>query len=365
VTLFEPPEDGLDADHRFGEPGPRVARDGPYFRGFVGALGVLTAVALAVALREVESVLVLILVSIFLAVGLNPLVELMIRRGFRRSWAVLVVALIVLGIVALVVVELIGAVGHQVASFVDHAPHLIRDLRSHKSIARLDDRYHFLSALQNKLQEPDLLDKTFGGAFNVGLSVLGAVVNTVIVIVMTVYFLAALPKIKRAGYSLVPASRRVRVAHLGDEVLRRVGGYVIGAVLVALLAGTMTLILLLSVGLGQYALPLALLVALLDLVPLVGSLTGAALVTVIGLATSLHVGIACLIFYLIYEPIEGYVIYPRVMRSSVDVPEILTIVAVLLGGTFGGIVGALLALPVAAAVQLVVQEVWIRRQDVN
>jgi predicted PurR-regulated permease PerM len=364
-SLFDPVGDDVDDEHQYGRPGKPVSRNSAFYRGFIGALGVLAAIVIAMVVREVQSVLILVLVSMFLAVGLNPLVERLIRRGVRRPWAVLIVSLIVLGLFALVVVVLVGAVGHQVTSFIDDAPHLIRDLRKHKTINHLDQRYHFLDALQRKLDNPDLLQNIFGGAFRVGLSVLGAIVNTLLIIVMTVYFLASLPQLKRTAYLLVPSSRRTRVAYLGDEILRRVGGYVIGAVLVALLAGSVTLILLLSVGLGQYALPLALLVALLDLVPLVGSITGAALVTVIGLATSLHVGIACLIFYLIYEPIEGYVVYPRVMRSSVDVPEIMTIVAVLLGGALGGIVGALLALPTAAAIKLLVQEVWIRRQDAS
>ncbi|MEO9133403.1 MAG: AI-2E family transporter [Jatrophihabitantaceae bacterium] len=364
-SLFEPVGEDVDEANLYGVPGPPVSRQSSFYRGFVGALGVLVAVLFALAVRDVQAVLVLILVSAFLAVGLNPVVERLIRRGVRRPWAVLIVSATVLGIFALVLVLLIGAVGHQVTTFVDDAPHLIRDLRQHKWIDHLDQRYHFLDALQKRLNNPDLLQKSAGGAFGLGLTVLGAIANTVIIIVMTVYFLASLPQLKRAAYALAPSSRRTRVAYLGDEILRRVGGYVIGAVLVALLAGTVTLILLFSVGLGQYALPLALLVALLDLVPLVGSITGAALVTIIGLATSLHVGIACLIFYLIYEPLEGYVIYPRVMRSSVDVPEIMTIVAVLLGGSLGGIVGALLALPTAAAIKLLVQEVWIRRQDVT
>ena len=116
-------------------------------------------------------------------------------------------------------------------------------------------------------------------------------------------------------------------------------------------------------GLGQYALPLALFVALLDLVPLVGSVTGATVVTIICLATSLDVGIAAAIFYLIYEPLEGYVIYPKVMRSSIDVPEYVTVIAVLAGGALDGIIGALLALPLAAALLLLIREVWIRRQN--
>ena len=118
-------------------------------------------------------------------------------------------------------------------------------------------------------------------------------------------------------------------------------------------------------GLGQYALPLAVMVALLDLVPLVGSITGASLVCIVGLANSLTIGIACIVFYLVYETLEGYVIYPRVMRSSVDVPEYVTIIAVLVGGALGGVVGALLALPIGAGALLIVQEVWVRRQDVS
>jgi predicted PurR-regulated permease PerM len=155
------------------------------------------------------------------------------------------------------------------------------------------------------------------------------------------------------------------VAHLGDEILRRVGRYVIGAFLVACLAGTVSLLFMLSVGLSAYALPLALMVALLDLVPLVGSILGASIVSLVGFANSLPIGIACVVFYVIYETLEGYVIYPRVMRSSVDVPEYVTIIAVLVGGAVGGIVGALLALPIGAAILLLIREVWVRRQDTS
>ena len=147
--------------------------------------------------------------------------------------------------------------------------------------------------------------------------------------------------------------------------MHRTGRYVIGAFAVASIAGTVTLVFLLIVGNGRFALPLALLVALLDLVPLVGSLAGATLVTLVCFATSIQVGIAAAIFYVCYELLEGYVIYPRVMRSSVDVPEYVTIIAVLVGGTLDGIVGALLSLPIAAAALYLTREVWIRRQDVS
>jgi predicted PurR-regulated permease PerM len=360
-SLFEHVRD--DGENRYGQPGPPLARDSPFYRGFWATAGVLLAVAVAIAVREAASAFTLVLIAVFLAIGLNPLVEQLIARGWRRGWAVLAVALLLLAVITTVVVVLVGVLRNQILSFVDDAPHLLNDLRKHKSIAHLDQKYHIITNLQTKLEDPDFAQKTFGGVFNVGLSVLKVVANTVIVFVLTMYFLAALPQLKRGIYSLAPSSRRARVGQLGDEILRRVGRYVSGAFLVALLAGTVSAIFLLIVGLGQYALPLAVMVALLDLVPLVGSLVGAAIVSLVGLANSVPIGIACVIFYLIYETLEGYVIYPRVMRSSVDVPEYVTIVAVLVGGSVAGVIGALLALPIAAAGLLLIREVWVRRQN--
>jgi predicted PurR-regulated permease PerM len=362
-SLYEP--HAIDKENPYGRLGQPVSRHAPFYRGFAGALGVLVALALGYALRQMSSVIVLVLIAAFLAVGLNPIVEFGIRRGMKRAWAVLGVSITVLGFLTALLYVVGGVLRNQVITLVNDAPKLIADLRRHKTIAHLDAKYHILSGLENKLKKPDFLTDAFGGVFNVGLTVLNAVVTTVVVLILTLYFLASLPTLKRALYSLAPATRRERVAQLGDEILRRVGRYVIGAVSVAMLAGTVSLIFLLSVGLAQYALPLALMVAILDLVPLVGSITGAALVTIVGLANSLSIGIACIVFYLIYETLEGYVIYPRVMRSSVDVPEYVTIIAVLTGGALGGIVGALLALPIVAGGLLIVQEVWVRRQDVS
>jgi predicted PurR-regulated permease PerM len=352
-----------DDDNPYGTPGKPVSRNSAIYRGFWMTIGVALALAVVLAVNEAASVLLLILVSAFLAVGLNPIVEFLIRRNVKRSWAVLVVAALMLGIIALVITVFVGVLRDQITSFIDDAPHLLQDLKRHKTIAHLDDKYHIISDLQEKLEDPNLAQKTFGGIYNVGLGVFRALASTLIVLVLTLYFLASLPQLKRALFSLAPASRRERVNQLGDEILRRVGRYVIGAFLVALLAGTVTTLFLVSVGLSQYALALALAVALLDLIPLVGAITGAAIVCVVCLADSLAVGVAALIFYLIYETLEGYVIYPRVMRSSVDVPEYVTIVAVLLGGAVAGIVGALLALPMAAAILLIGREVWVRRQD--
>jgi len=348
-----------------GRPGPPVSRDAPFMRGFVGGLGVLVALIIALALQQAQDALILVLIAAVLAMGMDPLVAGLIRRGVRRGRAVAGLAVALVLLLGAIVFVIGDALRTQVERFIDDAPKLVDDLRRNRTIAHLDAKYHVLAQLEHKLSSAELGKTAIGGLFDVGLSVLNAFTSAVIVFVLAVYFLADLPRIKRGLYSLAPASRRARVAKLGDEILRRVGGYVVGATLCALIAGTVTFVLLLSVGLGEFALPLALMVALLDLVPLVGAIIGASVVTLVGFATSLPVGIACLAVYLVYEPLEGYVIYPRLMRSSVRVPEYVTIVAVLLGGAIGGIVGALLALPFAATVLLLVQEVWIRRQDVS
>jgi predicted PurR-regulated permease PerM len=149
---------------------------------------------------------------------------------------------------------------------------------------------------------------------------------------------------------------------LGDEVLARVGGYVSGAFIVALCAGVSTLVFLSVIDL-RYALTLALVVAVFDLVPLIGATAGAAVVTLVALTDSTTKALACLIFFLVYQQIENYFIYPRVMSRSVNVPPPLAVMAALLGGALLGVVGALLAIPLAAAALLIVREVLVPRQD--
>lgn len=346
----------------FGTPGPPLSRHSPFYKGFWAGLGFIVALLLALAVREAKSVIVLVLVSIFLAVGLNPLVEWFQRRGVKRPAAVLIVILGLLGVVALFIVSLVPVLRDQVDALITNTPGWLESLRQNKTIERLDGKYHVIDKATEKLQDPELAQTAFGSLFSVGLAVLSGFLDAFIIFVLTLYLLSALPEIKNACYLLAPASRRERVTHLGDEILRGVGGYVSGAFIVALCAGTTSFVFLEIVGLGKYALALALVVAILDFIPLVGATIAAVLVSVIGFATSIGLGIACVVFYLIYQQIENYVLYPRVMRSSVDVPGVVTVVAVLLGASLMGVVGAMLAIPMAAAALLLVREIVVRRQ---
>jgi predicted PurR-regulated permease PerM len=162
--------------------------------------------------------------------------------------------------------------------------------------------------------------------------------------------------IRRASYRFVPASRRERVVLLGDEITSRIGGYVLGNVITSVVAGVGTFVFLEIVRV-PYAVALGLLVAILDLIPVVGSTIGGALVTLVALTVSLPVAIASLVFYIFYRLLEDYLLMPRVMDRAVHVPPVLTIVALLIGASLLGIVGAFLAIPVAAAIQLIVVDV--------
>lgn len=257
---------------------------------------------------------------------------------------------------------IIPALSQQAAQFVEQLPTYISQLQNHPQVRDLDQRFGLLGRLQSYLTSGDLGRQIFGGLLGAAGIVVSAVFSALTVLILTLYFLASLRSITRTGYRLVPQSRRARVQLLGDEILNRVGGYVAGNLIISLIAGATTFIFLSIAGV-PYALALAIIVAITDLIPLIGAGIGAAIATLVALFTSVPVAIACLIFFIVYQQIENYLIAPKVMKSSVDVPAATTIVAALIGGALLGIVGALLAIPVAAAVQLIVSEVVLPRQE--
>jgi predicted PurR-regulated permease PerM len=335
----------------------------PFTTGFMLAAGALLAYWFGGLILRASSVLILIVVALFIAFGLNPVVRWLTNRGIRRSYAVLMVALGVLGALALFILAIAPVVADQVNALTDNAPGWFDQLQRNKQIRSWDKQYDIVGKAQDYVTSGDLANQLFGGVLGVSLKILAAFGNAFIVIVLTLYFLASLDSVKHGLYRLAPASRRGRVEHLGDRILEGIGGYVSGAFVVAVCAGLSTLIFLFIVGLGEYAVALAVVVALLDVIPMIGATLGAVIVSAIGLATDVQVGIACIIFYLVYQQVENYLIYPRVMSKSVDIPGAVTVIAALVGASLLGVVGALLAIPTAAAILLLVREVVIRKQD--
>jgi len=287
--------------------------------GFLGALGVFLAYFLTQAMVQARSVIILIVVSLFLAIGLSPVVEWLVARTMRRGVAIGIVFFAVIGAFIGFGFAIVPPVVEQSDAFVQELPSYLDDLRKNPTVRQFDDSYGVIERAQDYITSGDIGERAFGGIVGVGRVVISAVFSAFSVLIMTLYFLAALPSMKRQAYRLVPSSRRERVQLLADEIIQRIGGFVSGALTVAFIAALTSYVFLLIVGM-PYALALAVLVGLLDLIPLVGATIAAVVISLIGFTESVGVGIACVVFYVAYQQFENYVVYPRVMRNAVDVP---------------------------------------------
>ncbi|HEY7102673.1 MAG TPA: AI-2E family transporter [Mycobacteriales bacterium] len=355
-------EAGVDEENPLGRPGRPMNRRSPFRIGFAGAVGAGFAYLLYQALVSARGVLVLVIVAAFLAIGLNPIVSRLERAGMRRGAAVAVVFAGLLGFFALFGYAVLPPVITQVSNFVDAVPHYVKDLQGNATIRDLDRRFGVIDKLNQYVTTGDFGTRIAGNVVSVTQEVAGFVLKSLTVLILTLYFLSSFNAIKRTAYRLVPRTRRARFSLIGDEVLGRVGGYVAGAVVVALIAGVTSLIWVSSLGI-PYPLALALIVTLTDVIPLIGATLGALLVSTVAFFVSLPVGIATFAFFIVYQQLENYFIYPRVMSRSVDVNPAAAIVGALIGGTLLGFVGALLAVPATAAIQLILREVLVPRQD--
>lgn len=345
---------------RFGRPGPPLRR-GPFLIGFSGAVGVLVAYAGFLALRNAASMIALIMIALFLAIGLDPVVSRLRSLGLPRGVAV---AVVVLGLLLLLcggLVALVPPLVAQTTEFITQLPSYVEELRRNPTVNELIDRFDVAERVR-QAANVEVAERAIGGVFGGARWVFGTVFNVLTVLVLTIYFLATFERIKDLAYRLVPASRRERVRLLGDEILAKVGAYMVGALAIALLAGLSTFIFATVVGLA-YPVALAIVVAVCDLIPQIGATLGAIIVSLVGFATSLPVGISCLIFFIVYQQVENYLIYPKVMRRSVEVSDVAAIVGALLGVSLFGVLGALIAVPMVAGIQLIIREVVLPRQE--
>jgi predicted PurR-regulated permease PerM len=346
----------------YGTPGRPINRRSPFTVGLLGAVGVGVAYVLARVLIDASSVLVLIGLSLFLAIGLDPAVQWLMRARLPRWAAVLVVALVTVGAVGGFLAAAIPPLVSQASQFAHELPGYAAQLRDHSTtLGRLDARFHLQDRLNSAVSSLNAGD-VFGGLLGAGKVVLSATASTLTVLVLTVYLLADLPRIRRLMYRLIPASRRPRAILLGDEMFTRVGGFVLGNLLTSLIAGAGTFVWLVIFGV-PYPVLLALAVAILDLIPVVGSTVGGVVVSLVALTVSVPVAVATLAFYVAYRLAEDYLIVPRIIGRTVQVPATATILAVLIGGAVLGFVGALIAIPVAAAIGILLREVAFPRLD--
>ena len=344
-----------------GQPGRPFNRRSPFFIGMAGAAGVAVTYFLIQLIVEARPVLILIGLALFLAVGLEPAVSLLVRHHFRRGLAVLVVVVVIVGVVVGFLAAAIPALVTQGEGIVKNIPTWVQQANdNHSLLGRLNEQFKIEDKIQSVLSTSG--ESIAGGVVGAGVLVFSALTNTFVVLILTLYFLADMPRIRRLLYRLFPESRRPRAILIGDDIATKVGGYVLGNLVVSLVAGLLTFGWLLAFGV-PYAFLLSIMVALLDLIPVIGSTVAGIVVALVALTVSLPVCLATVAFFIVYRLLEDYLLVPRIIGRAVEVPALVTVVSVLIGGALLGIIGALVAIPVAAAVQLLIREILLPRQD--
>ena len=350
----------------YGILGKPINQSHPFYFGFIATLGALTAIVLMRALASASQIFVLILIALFLATGLNPAVEALRKRNMSRSTAVTVIFSSVILFVIFFALVVVPPVISQGTNLIENAPQLLQDLMKNETINQLNTQFGLIDTLQEKLKtitsDGTLLISTFGGVIGVGKSVLSGFFTALTILVLTLYFITSLPQAVNLGLSLVPASRRDRVGVLTNAIIARVGAFVGSQILIAAMAAVFVVILATVLGMpSPFAIGMIVLVA--ALIPLIGHFLGGGIVTLIALTQSVAIGAIAFVAYVVYVQIENYVVTPRIMKRTLAVPGAVTIISALIGSSLLGLVGGLLAVPVAASIILILDEVVIPRAN--
>ncbi|WP_438854266.1 AI-2E family transporter [Agromyces sp. M3QZ16-3] len=337
--------------------------------GFVGAIGVLVALFLGGVIGQLSTVILYIALALFLALGLDPIVSWLQRRGMPRWVAILIVFAFVIGLFVGLIATIVPIVVAQITEVVTNWKQIVADFQNSDLVAWIGSitgsstwLSDSISAIGDWLADPANIGALTGGILAVGAGIAGGFTGATIVLILTLYFLASLDAMKRYAARFVPASSRNGFVDVSQEITGSVGRYVIGQISLASVNGVLSLVFLTIIG-APAPILLAFIAFLGSLVPLVGTLTGAIVISLICLAASPATGLAAGIYYLVYMQLEAYVLSPRIMSRAVAVPGALVVIAAVAGGTLGGVLGALVAIPVAASLIIIVEKVIFPRQD--
>lgn len=343
-----------------------IARINPFMYGLLGALGVLVALMLGGIVNQLATVLVYIGVAIFLALGLDPIVAFLERKLPRPAAVAIVVAGVVLAFAG-IILAIVPILVEQVANLIENGPQMVKDIMASDWFKDLNAQFgstfeDAANGVLSFLQDPGNLADIGGGVFAVGAGIAGGFTGVTIVLILTLYFMASLRSMKSVAARFVPAYQRDTFSGLLDDVSGAVGRYVIGQASLALVNGVLSLIFLSIIGAPVPAL-LALIAFIGSMIPLVGTLSASIINSLICLIVSPVTALIAFVYYLVYMQIEAYVLSPRIMNKAVAVPGALVVIAAVAGGALGGILGALVAIPVAASVIIIVQKVVFPTQD--
>ncbi len=318
-------------------------------------LTVAATLLVLAAAWTVRNILLLVLVAVVLAAGLDPQVRWLQGRRVSRAWAVTIIVLLAVGFLALFAWLVIPPAVRQTQELARNMPGYIDRLRHATGfLGTVEARYHLAERLKDAREQiPSLaLGKIPGITKGAG----GVIANVVTIAVLTIYFLMGLAKGKQTVKSLVAGRHPERNARIVDESVERIGGYVSGNIFISIIAGTLAFVVM-EILRVPYAAALGVWVAIADLIPGVGAMLGAIVCVIVALFSSIGAAIALVVYFVVYQRIENYLILPRVMTKAIDLSAPTVIVTLLIGSSLAGLAGALIALPLVAALKVVIREV--------
>jgi predicted PurR-regulated permease PerM len=347
---------------------------GAFRLGLLGGLGVLTALLIGSAVTTLATVITYVGFALFLALGLDPIVRNLVKRKFPRPLAIVTVVVAVLGLFAGFVFALIPVIVEQVTNLYDA---ILEFLTSYNSLGEMIAAMQSIIPVETLnvhktvdsvvafLSDPANLANIGGGVLSVGAGLANGLLGAFLTLMLTIYLVISLPALTSAMFRLVPASKRENFVSIANQVVDAVGKYVIGQGSQGLANGVLSFIAMSLIG-AEFPALFALIALVFSLLPLVGTITGSLLIVVTQLLvdpTNPMTAIWVAVYYLVYLQIEAYVIGPYIMNRAVKVPGVLVIIAALAGGALMGVLGAIVAIPFAASVLIIVRQVIIPAQQ--
>ncbi|KQP01282.1 AI-2E family transporter [Leifsonia sp. Leaf264] len=343
--------------------------------GLIGTLGVGVGLLIIFSVVQLSTILTYVGAALFLALGLDPVVSWLESKRWPRWSAILVVLVGVLSLVAGLVLLVVPIIVAETSKFITQIPTIVERVASPDFIDQLQDQFPAFNvqliadsvtkSINDFVADPTKIGDLAGGVLAVGLGIGAGLFAVVIVLILTLYFTASLGSIKRAAYQLVPASKRERFSDLTEQITSSVGRFVVGQVGLGLINGVLSFIFL-SIIQAPFPAVLAFVAFFLSIIPLVGTISASIIIVLVCLIPGLGSPLTALvagIYYLVYMQVEAYVLSPRIMSRAVSIPGSVVVIAALAGGALLGLLGALVAIPIAASIILIIKQVVIPRQN--
>lgn len=344
-------------------------RSGPFAIGFIGTLGVLLALLLGAAVSQLAYTITLIFLATFISLGLYPVVTRLERRGLPKWAAISVVLAAFLAVVAVLLVLIVPIVIEQATELARTLPENLTDIENQGWFLDLDEQFNgypfiLLEWIRISSADPNLWITVGGGALRIGADIINGTFGVLLVVVITLYFVASLDSMKQALYDLVPGTKREGFAEIAEEIFDSIGKYLSGQVVIAAMNATFSFILLTILGV-RYAGILAFIALFITLIPVIGPLISTTLMVLVTLFTSPTAALIVAIVMIVYMQVEAYLFTPRIIGKAIKIPASLVLIGAVIGGTLLGLLGALVASPVVASILLIIKKVVVPRQRVK